>query len=80
MENTVHIGMGGWELPSFNKYFYPPKKPKGFRKLEFYSRYFDCVEVNSTFYNTSLSPQHSSRWLEDVSQNRNFQFVGAQLC
>ncbi|MBF8248124.1 MAG: DUF72 domain-containing protein [Bacteroidetes bacterium] len=31
--NKVIIGMGGWELPSFNKYFYPPKRPKGFRKL-----------------------------------------------
>ncbi|HLF20623.1 MAG TPA: DUF72 domain-containing protein, partial [Bacteroidota bacterium] len=75
MENRVYIGMGGWELPSFNKYFYPPKRTKRFRKLEFYSRYFDCVEVNSTFYNTSLSAQHSIRWIQDVSGNPEFHFI-----
>ncbi len=73
--SKVIIGMGGWELPSFNKYFYPPKFPKGFRKLEFYSRYFDCVEVNSTFYNTSLSEKHSRQWLQDVSGNERFVFI-----
>ncbi|MBI3006411.1 MAG: DUF72 domain-containing protein [Ignavibacteriales bacterium] len=75
MKNAVYVGMGGWELPSFNKYFYPPKKGKGFRKLEFYSSYFDCVEVNSTFYNTSLSSHHSARWLQDVVKNWKFQFI-----
>ena len=67
--------MGGWELPSFNKYFYPSRHPKGFRKLEFYSRYFDCVEVNSTFYNASLSEKHSRQWIQDVSNNLRFQFI-----
>lgn len=67
--------MGGWDLLSFNKYFYPPKRPKGFRKLEYYSRYFDCVEVNSTFYNTSLGDKHSRQWLQDVSGNERFVFI-----
>ncbi|MBI4427946.1 MAG: DUF72 domain-containing protein [Ignavibacteriales bacterium] len=75
MESTVFIGMGGWELPSFNKYFYPSMRPKGFRKLEFYSRYFDCVEVNSTFYNTSLSAHHSRQWMKDVTWKSGFQFI-----
>jgi len=75
MLNRVYIGMGGWELPSFNKYFYPLKNKKGFRKLEYYSRYFDCVEINSTFYNTLLNDAHSRQWREDVSGNANFQFI-----
>lgn len=74
-QNQVLVGMGGWELPAFNKYFYPPRKPRGFRKLEFYSRYFDCVEVNSTFYNSSLGEKHSRQWLQDVSGNKNFRFI-----
>jgi uncharacterized protein YecE (DUF72 family) len=53
--NEVLIGMGGWELPPFNRVFYPAKPEEGFRKLEYFSRFFDLVEVNSTFYNTSLS-------------------------
>jgi uncharacterized protein YecE (DUF72 family) len=75
VKKKVYIGMGGWELPSFNTYFYPARRTKGFRKLEFYSRYFDCVEVNSTFYNTSLHHLNSRRWIHDVSGNPEFLFI-----
>ncbi len=86
--------MGGWDLPSFNKFFYPRKNPrtrelaplscgtplsqinpKTFRKLEFYSRFFDCVEVNATFYNPSFSPEIARGWLNDVSGNKDFVFT-----
>ena len=67
--------MGGWELPPFNGVFYPAKLPKGFRKLEYYSQFFDMVEINATFYNTSLSPAQAQRWLKDVSQNPEFIFT-----
>jgi uncharacterized protein YecE (DUF72 family) len=73
--NEILIGMGGWELPSFNHVFYPAKPEKGFRKLEYFSRFFDLVEVNSTFYNTSLSAAQAQRWLTDVSENRRFVFT-----
>jgi uncharacterized protein YecE (DUF72 family) len=73
--NEVLIGMGGWELPPFNRAFYPAKPEKGFRKLEYFSRFFDLVEVNSTFYNTSLSATQAHRWLKDVGENRRFVFT-----
>jgi uncharacterized protein YecE (DUF72 family) len=72
---SVLIGMGGWEIPPFNRVFYPVKPEKGFRKLEFFSRFFDLVEVNSTFYNTSLSSAQSRRWLQDVRTNKEFLFT-----
>ncbi len=74
VNNTVHIGMGGWDLPPFSQYFYPPKSGKGFRKLRFYSQFFDFVEVNAPFYSTVLGPAHSRQWLEDVSENKAFLF------
>ena len=73
--NEVLIGMGGWELPSFNRVFYPVKSEKGFRKLEYFSRFFDLVEVNSTFYNTSLGAAQAQRWLQDVGGNPRFMFT-----
>ncbi len=72
---SVHIGMGGWDLHPFTTYFYPRRPRNDFRKLEFYSQFFDCVEINSTFYNTSLSPVTAKRWLSDVSSNKNFLFT-----
>jgi uncharacterized protein YecE (DUF72 family) len=72
---TVAIGMGGWEIASFNGIFYPARTAKGFRKLEFYSRYFDLVELNATFYNTSLTPMQARRWLADTAGNPEFSFT-----
>jgi uncharacterized protein YecE (DUF72 family) len=73
--NKLYISMGGWELPSFNKLFYPPKIKKGFRKLEFYSKYFDSVEVNTSFYNAQVAPHVAKNWLKDVSGNKEFVFT-----
>ena len=73
--NEIFIGMGGWEIPSFNDVFYPTKPERGFRKLEYYKQFFDLVEVNATFYNTSLSPAQARRWLNDVSANPRFTFT-----
>ena len=73
--SDILIGMGGWELPQFNRVFYPAKSEKGFRKLEYFSRFFDLVEVNSTFYNTALSVEQAKHWLQDVNENRRFVFT-----
>ena len=73
--NKIYVGMGGWDLLPFNKFFYPPKPKKGFRKLEFYSQFFDTVEINATFYNTSFTPDHVKRWADDVSRNKEFIFT-----
>ena len=73
--SKIYIGMGGWELHPFNKYFYPPKPKKGFRKLEYYSQFFDSIEVNATFYNTSFTPAHARQWLQDVGGNKEFMFT-----
>ncbi len=73
--DNIFIGMGGWELPSFDKVFYPSRLEKGFRKLEYYSRFFDIVEVNATFYTSSLSPEQSLQWIKDVRANKQFVFT-----
>jgi uncharacterized protein YecE (DUF72 family) len=73
--NEILVGMGGWELPPWNRVFYPAKPVKGFRKLEYFSRFFNLVEVNSTFYNTTLSPVQARQWLHDVKENRQFVFT-----
>ena len=53
---SLRVGTSGWSYPSgrgtWNGTFYPDKgaRPRGFDELEFYARWFDVVEVNSTFY------------------------------
>jgi len=52
----LRIGTSGWNYPSgkgtWNGVFYPPSRgrAKDFDELAFYARYFNTVEVNSTFY------------------------------
>ena len=47
----IHIGTSGWSYPkgegTWNGNFYPAGK---INELEFYSQFFDTVEVNSSFY------------------------------
>ena len=53
---SVRVGTSGWSYPggrgTWNGTFYPEKgaRPRGFDELEYYARWFDVVEVNSTFY------------------------------
>ncbi len=53
---SLRVGTSGWSYPggrgTWNGVFYPAKeaRPRGFDELEFYARWFDVVEVNSTFY------------------------------
>ena len=74
-QSKIFVGLGGWEFGAFDKIFYPPKVKKGFHKLEHYSRLFDNVEINATFYSTAFAPEHSRRWLENVAANKNFIFT-----
>ena len=45
----IRIGTSGWNYPHWKDIFYPDHLPK--RKwLEFYTQYFETVELNATFY------------------------------
>ena len=47
--NRVWIGTSGWSYRHWRGVFYPKEvKPAGF--LEYYTRHFDCVELNASFY------------------------------
>jgi uncharacterized protein YecE (DUF72 family) len=53
---------------------YPEPQPKGFDPLVHLSRYFDTIEVNSTFYRPPR-PDVAARWVRRVSDNREFKFT-----
>jgi uncharacterized protein YecE (DUF72 family) len=66
MDDTVqiHIGTSGWSYPkgegTWNGYFYPPGNNS---ELEYYSCFFNTVEVNSTFYRPP-DPRVSEGWVK----------------
>lgn len=65
MSRPAHIGCSGWQYKSWrNGAFYPEKLAQR-RWLEYYSREFDTVEVNSTFYRLA-KPAAVAGWLEQT--------------
>lgn len=67
-------GTAGWSYVDWHGPFYPEKKAKGFSELKFYADFFDCVEVNSTFYR-HFPPSTAEKWLAEVRKNPKFIFI-----
>jgi uncharacterized protein YecE (DUF72 family) len=59
------VGLCAWQDKSMLEAgrFYPMKSMTAEERLWWYSRFFDCVEVNSTFY-APLSAENSVRWVK----------------
>ncbi len=66
----ITIGTAGWEYKDWNLVFYP-KKMEASQHLEYFSRYFDIVEINSTFYNLP-SEDMVFNWKNRVPDNFRF--------
>ncbi len=68
------IGTAGWSYKDWVPSFYPKNQTQGFDWLQFYARYFNCVEVNASYY-TYLSPRTVESWIEKLSDAENFIFT-----
>jgi len=65
------IGTSGYSFPDWVGPFYPPDTPKG-KMLDFYSKSFSTVEVNSTYYRI-MHPKVS--WNMVNKTHDDFQFI-----
>jgi uncharacterized protein YecE (DUF72 family) len=71
--SKYYIGTAGWSYKDWVPNFYPKSQTAGFDWLQFYSHYFKCVEVNSTYY-AYISPKIVEGWIRKVSDSDNFIF------
>ena len=46
----IHIGPAGWSYKDWEGVVYPQKPGKNFDPLEYLARFFDTIEINSSFY------------------------------
>jgi uncharacterized protein YecE (DUF72 family) len=70
----IRIGTSGWHYPAaggWNGLFYPKPRPRGFDELAFYARFFDTVEINTTFYGQPRA-EVSRAWADRTPEG--FQF------
>ena len=65
----IYIGTSGWSYPkgegTWKGFFYPPGK---IVELEYYSRYFSTVEINSSFYRPP-NPGYVYNWVRRVPKD-----------
>ncbi|MEJ5262255.1 MAG: DUF72 domain-containing protein [Ignavibacterium sp.] len=73
MATKYYIGTAGWSYKDWVPNFYPKNQSGGFDWLQFYSHYFNCVEVNSTYY-TYISPKIVEGWIKKVDNADDFIF------
>ncbi|MGE5430289.1 MAG: DUF72 domain-containing protein [Syntrophomonadaceae bacterium] len=71
---NIYTGTAGWSYKDWVPGFYPKGQSAKFDWLEFYSRYFNMVEINATYY-AYLSPASASGWVEKVGKAENFLFT-----
>lgn len=64
----LYIGTSGWSYPkgegTWTGYFYPPGK---INELEYYSQFFNTVEINSSFYRPP-NPGYVYNWVRRVPE------------
>ena len=71
---TIRVGLAGWDYPDWRGIVYPQKKTKTFDELGYLARYFDTVEINSTFYRPA-APKAAAGWVKRVEHNPAFKFT-----
>ncbi|MFC2133802.1 DUF72 domain-containing protein, partial [Bacteroidota bacterium] len=70
----LYIGTAGWSYKDWMPSFYPCSQSKDLSWLQYYTRYFNVVEVNASYY-TYLNPRVVQSWLRQISDVDDFLFT-----
>lgn len=70
----IRFGVAGWDYEDWWGRVYPLAKPKNFDPLAYLARYFDTIEINSTFYRPA-SARAAAVWAQRVAHNPDFRFT-----
>jgi uncharacterized protein YecE (DUF72 family) len=71
---AVRVGVAGWDYRDWWGVVYPLPRPRGFDPLAYLARYFDTIEINSTFYRPP-APKAAAAWAMRVGANSRFKFT-----
>jgi uncharacterized protein YecE (DUF72 family) len=70
----LRCGLAGWHYPHWDRIVYPSPKPRNFHPLDYLARFFDVLEITTTF-DQNLRPEVASLWAQKVSHLPNFRFT-----
>lgn len=70
----IRVGTAGWSYADWSGILYPKKRPRDFHEAAFLAKWFDAIEINTSFY-APLQPDHCRLWLAQVAANPHFLFT-----
>ncbi|HEX9727514.1 MAG TPA: DUF72 domain-containing protein [Gemmatimonadales bacterium] len=70
----IRFGVAGWDYKDWWGPVYPIPKSKGFDPLSYLARFYDTIEINSTFYRPP-SARSAESWARRVGHNPRFSFT-----
>ena len=70
----ARVGVARWSYPDWEGIVYPSSKPSRFDRLRFLARFFDTIEINSTFYRPADRAMTAS-WASRSAVNPKFRFT-----
>jgi uncharacterized protein YecE (DUF72 family) len=74
MEQMIRVGPAGWSYKDWEGFVYPEKPGPKFDPLAYLARFFDTIEINSSFYRPP-SASTANSWARRVAHNRGFKFT-----
>jgi uncharacterized protein YecE (DUF72 family) len=69
----IYTGTAGWSYKDWVPDFYPLAQSLKFDWLQFYALYFNCVEVNASYY-AYMNPKVIDGWIKKVEEINEFLF------
>jgi uncharacterized protein YecE (DUF72 family) len=72
------IGPSGWSYDDWHGIVYPQRKPRGFKPLAYLARFFNAVEVNSSFYRIPTA-RMTAAWVPLVPDEFRFALKLTQI-
>ncbi len=70
----IRIGTAGWSYADWVGPVYPRLRPREFHQAAYLARYFDTLEINSSFYRP-VRLEHARVWALRVAYNQRFLFT-----
>ena len=70
----IRIGPAGWSYKDWEGVVYPQKPGAKFDPLEYLSRFFNTIEINSSFYRPFTASTAKS-WAQRVAETSDFMFT-----
>ena len=73
-KRIIRIGPAGWSYKDWEGVVYPQKPGKTFDPLAYLARFFNTIEINSSFYRPP-SPSTAEAWARRVAEREDFTFT-----